>query len=50
MLWTLFVVLMVLWLLGVVGTYQLGAWLWMILLAAVVVLVLQLATGRRTVV
>ena len=50
MLWTLFVVLMVLWLLGMVGTYQLGAWLWMILLAAVVVLILQLATGRRTVV
>lgn len=47
MLWTLFVILLVAWLLGLVGTYQIGAFVWLLLVAALVVLVLQLATGRR---
>jgi hypothetical protein len=50
MLWTLFVILMIAWLLGLVGTYQIGAFVWLLLVAAVVVLILQLVTGRRTVV
>ena len=47
MLWTLFVILLVAWLLGLIGTYQIGAFVWLLLVAALVVLVLQLATGRR---
>jgi hypothetical protein len=47
MLWFIFLVLLVLWVLGLVGTYQIGAWLWLLLVAAVIVLIVQLATGRR---
>ena len=50
MLWILFVILMIAWLLGLVGTYQIGAFVWLLLVAAVIVLILQLVTGRRTVV
>jgi len=46
MLWFIFVVLLVAWILGLVGTYTLGAWLWVLLVAAIVVLIVQLATGR----
>jgi hypothetical protein len=49
MLWFIFLVLLVLWILGLVGTYQIGAWLWLLLVAAVIVLFVQLATGRRVV-
>lgn len=47
MLWLIFLILLVAWILGLVGTYQIGAWLWLLLIAAVIVLVVQLATGRR---
>ena len=47
MLWTLFVILLIAWLLGLVGTYQIGAFVWLLLVAALVVLVLQLVSGRR---
>jgi hypothetical protein len=47
MLWFIFMVLLVMWILGLVGTYQIGAWLWLLLVAAVIVLIVQLATGRR---
>lgn len=50
MLWLIFFVLLVAWILGLVGTYTLGAWLHLLLLLAIVVLVIQLVTGRRTVV
>lgn len=50
MLWTLFAILLIAWLLGLVGTYQIGAFVWLLLVAALVVLVIQLVTGRRTVV
>lgn len=49
MLWILFVVLLIAWILGLVGTYQIGAFLWLLLVAALVVLVLQLVTGRRAI-
>ena len=49
MLWFIFFVLLVAWLLGLVGTYQLGAWLWFLLVAAIIVLIVQLITGRRAV-
>jgi len=50
MLWTLFVILLIAWILGLVGVYQIGAVIWLLLVAAVIVLILQLASGRRTVV
>ncbi|HVZ19391.1 MAG TPA: lmo0937 family membrane protein [Terriglobales bacterium] len=49
MLWFIFLILLVMWILGLVGTYQIGAWLWLLLVAAVIVLLVQLATGRRAV-
>ena len=49
MLWLLFFVLLIAWILGLVGTYQIGAFLWLLLVAAIIVLIVQLATGRRPV-
>jgi hypothetical protein len=50
MLWTIFVILLVLWLLGVVSTYTLGGFIHILLVLALVVLVLQLVSGRRPIV
>lgn len=50
MLWTIFVILLVLWLLGWVGFHVLGAYIHILLVLALVVLVIQLFTGRRPVV
>jgi hypothetical protein len=49
MLWTIFVILLVLWLLGVVSSYTLGGFIHILLVIALVVLILQLVSGRRTV-
>jgi hypothetical protein len=49
MLWTIFVILMVLWLVGLVSSYTLGGFIHLLLVAAVVVLILQLISGRRAV-
>jgi hypothetical protein len=49
MLWTLFVILLILWLLGIVTTYTLGGFIHLLLLVALVVLILQLLSGRRVV-
>jgi hypothetical protein len=48
MLWTIFVALLVLWLLGIVSSYTLGGFIHLLLVLAVVVLILQLVTGRRS--
>lgn len=50
MLWTIFVILLIAWLLGLVGVYQIGSFVWLLLVVALVVAVIQLLTGRRTVV
>ena len=50
MLWTLFVILLVLWLLGVVSSYTLGGFIHLLLVLAVNALIFQLLAGRRTVV
>jgi uncharacterized protein DUF5670 len=47
MLWTIFVVLLILWLLGMVSSYTLGGFIHLLLVIALVVLVFQLLTGRR---
>ena len=46
MLWTLFIVLLVLWLLGVVSSFTLGGFVHILLILAVVALVFQLLTGH----
>jgi len=47
MLWTIFVILLVLWFLGLVTSYTLGGFVHLLLVLAVVVLVIQLIQGRR---
>ena len=47
MLYTLVVVLLVLWLLGLVTSFTAGGLLHILLVAALVVLIYQLITGRR---
>jgi hypothetical protein len=46
MLWTIFVILLVLWLLGLVTAYTLGGFIHLLLVIAVVVLVIRLMQGR----
>jgi hypothetical protein len=47
MLWTIFVILLILWFLGMVSSYTLAGYIHILLLIAVVVLVINLITGRR---
>jgi hypothetical protein len=48
MLWTLFIVLLVLWLVGVVSSYMLGGFIHILLVLAVLALIFQLVTsGKR---
>jgi hypothetical protein len=49
MLWTIFVILLVLWLLGLVTSYTLGGFIHILLVLAVIVLVIRLLQGRRVV-
>jgi hypothetical protein len=49
MLWTIFVILLVLWLLGVITSYTMGGFVHILLVLALVVLVIQLLSGRRAV-
>ena len=48
--WTIFVILLVLYLLGVVSSYTLGGFIHLLLVLAVIVLIFNLVSGRRTVV
>jgi hypothetical protein len=47
MLWTLFVVLVILWLLGIVTSYTLGGFIHILLVIAIVVVLLRVIQGRR---
>jgi hypothetical protein len=47
MLWTIFVILLVLWLLGLVSSYTLGGFIHILLVLAIVVLIINLLSGRR---
>lgn len=49
MLWTLFVVLLILWLLGLVTSFTLHGFIYILLVAAIVVLLIQLIGGRSAV-
>ncbi len=48
MLWTLFVVLLTLWLLGVVSSYTLGGFVHLLLVLALLALILQLLTSHSS--
>jgi len=47
MLWTIFVILAVLWLLGMVSSYTMGGAVHVLLVLAVIVLLLNVLGGRR---
>jgi Family of unknown function (DUF5670) len=47
MLWTIFVLLVVMWLLGMVSSYTLGGFLHLLLVLAVAVVLIRLIQGRR---
>jgi hypothetical protein len=47
MLWTITIVLVILWLLGLVSGYALGGWIHILLVLAVIVLIFNLLSGRR---
>lgn len=49
MLWTIFLVLLILWLLGFIGFHVLGNFIHILLVIALVVLILQLIRGRPSV-
>jgi len=49
-LWTIFVILLVLWLLGVVSAYTLGGFIHILLVLALVVMLIRIVQGRSPVV
>jgi hypothetical protein len=49
MLWTVFIILLVLWLLGMVSSYTLGGFIHVLLVVAIVIALIQLIQGRRVV-
>jgi hypothetical protein len=49
MLWTLFVVLLVLWLLGLVSSVTFGGFIHVLLVVAIVVALIQILSGRRAI-
>ena len=49
MLWTIFVILLILWLLGFVTNYTMGGFIHILLVIALVVIVIRIIQGRRPV-
>ena len=47
MLWTIFIILLVLWLLGLVSGYTLGGFIHILLVVAVVVILIRIIQGRN---
>ncbi len=47
MLWTIFVILLIMWALGLVTSYTLGGFVHLLLITALVVLAINLVQGRR---
>ena len=50
MLWTICVILFVMWLLGMVSSYTMGGFVHILLVLAVVVMLVNLIQGRRTII
>ena len=49
MLWTIFVVLLILWILGLVTSYTMGGFIHLLLVVAVIVVVIRVLQGRRVI-
>ncbi len=47
MLWTIFIVLLILWLLGLVSGYTIGGFVHVLLVIAIVVVLIRVIQGRR---
>lgn len=47
MLWTIVVILLVLWLLGLVSSYTMGGFIHLLLVLAIIMIVVNLIQGRR---
>jgi hypothetical protein len=47
MLWTIFLILAVMWVLGMVSSYTMGGFIHVLLVLAVIVVVVNLLQGRR---
>lgn len=49
MLWTIFVILLVLWLLGMVSSYTLGGFIHILLVIALAIVLIRVIQGRRAI-
>ena len=49
MLWTIVVILLVLWALGMISSYTIGGLVHLLLVVALVVIVVQFVSGRRSI-
>jgi hypothetical protein len=47
MLWTIFVILLILWLLGIVSSYTLGGYIHILLLIAIAMILIRVIQGRK---
>jgi hypothetical protein len=47
MLWTIFIILLIMWLLGMVTSYTLGGFIHVLLVIAIVVVLIRVIQGRR---
>jgi hypothetical protein len=47
MIWTIFVILVILWLLGVVSGYTLGGFIHILIVIAIVVVLIRIIQGRK---
>ncbi len=47
MLWTITIILFVLWALGLVTSYTLGGWIHLLIVLAVIVMVIRIINGKR---
>lgn len=47
MIWTIFVILVILWLLGLVSGYTIGGFIHVLLVIAIVVVLIRIISGRK---
>jgi hypothetical protein len=47
MLWTITIILFILWVVGLVSSYTMGGWIHILLVLAIIVLIFNLMSGRR---
>jgi hypothetical protein len=47
MLWTITIILVILWIVGLVSSYTLHGWIHLLLVLAIIILIFNLLSGRR---